>query len=93
MFPPLNVQSYQMALLQNRGGRHLTFSLDHNMYSTLAETVAVVPSCGVIYPGSHQILILRSTTDNSLRQEFSIPLLLNAAENAMVLYTEYTDQR
>lgn len=83
-----------MALLQNCGDRPLTFSLDHYMCSTLAETVAVVPSCGLIYPGSHQILILRSNpTENSPREEFSIPFLLNAAENAMVLYTEYTDQR
>lgn len=60
------------------------------MCSTLAETVAVVPSCGFIYPGRHQILILRlNPTDHSSSQEFSIPLLLNAAENAMVLYTEY----
>lgn len=64
------------------------------MYSALAETVAVAPSCGLIYPGSHQILILRlNPTEHSPRQEFSIRLLLNAAENAMVPYIQRTQIR
>lgn len=64
------------------------------MYSTLAETVAVAPSCGLIYPGSHQILILRlNPAEHSPGQEFSIRLLLNAAENAMVAYTQSTQIR
>lgn len=74
-----------MAVLQNCSNRPLTFSLDHNVCSSLAEAVTVVPSCGFLYPGSHQILILSSNpTELSPRQEFSIGLQLNAAENAMV---------
>uniref|UniRef100_H3C1V3 Uncharacterized protein n=1 Tax=Tetraodon nigroviridis TaxID=99883 RepID=H3C1V3_TETNG len=86
VFPALDIPSYQMALLQNCGDCPVTFSLDDNTCSTSTETVAVVPSCGLIQPGSNQILILRSNpSEHSTRQEFSIPLLLNAAENPMAL--------
>lgn len=82
-----------MAVLQNCSNRPLTFSLDHNMCSTLAEAVTVVPSCGFLYPGSHQILILSSNpTELSPRQEFNISLQLNAAENAMVQSTHIRGQ-
>lgn len=63
------------------------------MYGTLAETVAVAPRCGLIYPGGHQILTLWSNpTEDSPGQEFSIHLQLNGVENAMVQYTEHTEQ-
>lgn len=64
------------------------------MYSTSAKSVAVVPSCGLIYPGNHQILTLVSTfREDSPRQDFNIHLQLNASENALVLYNEYKEQR
>ncbi|XP_056903447.1 cilia- and flagella-associated protein 65 isoform X2 [Takifugu flavidus] len=86
VFVPFNVRSYQTALLKNCGDCPLTFCLDHNMYGTLAETVAVAPRCGLIYPGGHQILTLWSNpTEDSPGQEFSIHLQLNGVENAMVL--------
>lgn len=60
----------------------------------MAEAVAVVPGCGLIYPGSHQILTLRSNpTEDSPGHEFNIRVWLNAAENAMVQYTDYTEQK
>lgn len=63
------------------------------MHGTLAETVAVAPRCGLIYPRGHQILTLWSNpTEDSPGQEFSIHLQLNGAENAMVQYTELTTQ-
>lgn len=89
---PFNVRSYQTALLKNCGDCPLTFCLDSNIYGTLAETVAVAPRCGLIYPGGHQILTLWSNpTEDSPGQEFSIHLQLNGVENAMVQYTEHTE--
>lgn len=87
MFPALSVLSYRTALIQNCGDLPLTFCLDHSLNPALAETVSVVPSCGLIHPGGHQILTLRTTpAEDSPKQGFSIHLQLNAAKNTKVLY-------
>lgn len=77
-------------LLQNCGDLPLTFCLDHSLNPALAESVFVVPSCGLIQPGSHQILMLRTTpTEDSPKQGFSLHLRLNAAKHTKVLYTRH----
>nr|XP_046260401.1 cilia- and flagella-associated protein 65 isoform X2 [Scatophagus argus] len=86
VFPALSVLSYRMVLLQNSGDLPLTFCLDHSSNPSLAESVSVVPSCGLIQPGNHQILTLRTTsTEDSPKQGFSVHLQLNAAEHTKEL--------
>uniref|UniRef100_A0A8C9XND8 Cilia and flagella associated protein 65 n=1 Tax=Sander lucioperca TaxID=283035 RepID=A0A8C9XND8_SANLU len=90
VFPALSVLSHQTVLLQNCGDLPLTFCLDHSLNPALAESVFVVPSCGLIQPGSHQILMLRTTpTEDSPKQGFSLHLRLNAAKHTKVLYTRH----
>ncbi|XP_068602653.1 cilia- and flagella-associated protein 65 [Brachionichthys hirsutus] len=84
VFPSLGVLSYRTVLLQNCGELPLTFVLNHS--SAPAESVSLVPSCGLIQPGNHQILTLRATpTEDSPKQGFSIRLQLNAAEHTKEL--------
>lgn len=88
MFPALSVLSYRTVLLQNCGDLPLTFCLDHSSNPAWAESVSVVPSCGLIQPGNHQILTLRTTpTEECPKQGFSLHLQLNAAKHTKVLYT------
>ncbi|XP_069010849.1 cilia- and flagella-associated protein 65 [Embiotoca jacksoni] len=82
VFPALSVMSYRTVLLQNDGDLPLTFCLDHSSNPSLAESVFVVPSCGSIQPGDHQILTLRTTpTEDSPKQGFNLCLQLNAAKH------------
>ncbi|XP_044073745.1 cilia- and flagella-associated protein 65 isoform X2 [Siniperca chuatsi] len=86
VFPALSVLSYRTVLLQNSGDLPLTFCLDHISNPALAESVSVVPSCGLIQPGNHQILTLRTTpTEDSPKQGFSLHLQLNAAKHTQEL--------
>ncbi|XP_070771214.1 cilia- and flagella-associated protein 65 [Enoplosus armatus] len=86
VFPPLSVVSYRTALLQNCGNLPLTFCLDHISNPAMAESVSVVPSCGLIQPGNRQILTLRTTpTEDSPKQGFSLQLQLNAAKHTKEL--------
>uniref|UniRef100_A0A8D2ZWM9 Coiled-coil domain-containing protein 108 n=1 Tax=Scophthalmus maximus TaxID=52904 RepID=A0A8D2ZWM9_SCOMX len=85
VFPGLGAPSYQTALLQNCGDLPLTFGLDHSSNPALAESVLVIPNCGLIQPGHHQILTLRSTpTEESPKQGFRLQLQLNAAKHTKV---------
>ncbi|XP_023806814.1 cilia- and flagella-associated protein 65 isoform X2 [Oryzias latipes] len=80
-FPALAVVSYRTVLLQNNGGQPLTFCLDRRPDSPFAESVHVLPSCGLIQPGHHQILTLRAVpTEDSPKQGFTVSLRLNAAD-------------
>lgn len=86
VFQPLNIMSYRAVLLQNTGDQPLTFclKLDPDSQHAKAASLAVVPSCGLIQPHTHQILSLRTIpTDGSPKQGFSLHLTLNAAD-----YTE-----
>ncbi|XP_029386708.1 cilia- and flagella-associated protein 65 [Echeneis naucrates] len=85
-FPALGILSYQTALLQNDGDLPLTFCLDHSSNSALAEPLSLIPNCGLIQPGHHQILTLRTTpSENSPKLGFNIKLQLNAAKHSKEL--------
>ncbi|XP_075896045.1 cilia- and flagella-associated protein 65 isoform X3 [Nelusetta ayraudi] len=78
VFPALGVLSYRTTVIQNRGDLPLTFCLDGGSEPALAEAVSVVPSCGLIPPGCHQILTVRTTpSEESPRQGFSVSFRLN----------------
>ncbi|KAJ4933197.1 hypothetical protein JOQ06_030032 [Pogonophryne albipinna] len=81
-FPTLSVLSYRTVLLQNCGDLPLTFCLDPSSNPALSEYVSVVPTCGFIPPGNHQILTLRTTpTEESPKMRLSWPIQLNAANH------------
>ncbi|XP_053184754.1 cilia- and flagella-associated protein 65 [Scomber japonicus] len=87
VFPGLGVLCSRTVLFQNVGDLPLTFCLDphHNSNPTLA-SVSVMPSCGLIQPGDHQIFTLRTTpTEDSPKQGFSFHLQLNAAKHMQEL--------
>lgn len=87
MFPALGVLSYRTTLIQNRGDLPLTFCLDPSSDSALAKAVSIVPSCGLIAPGCHQILTVKTTPkEDSPKQGFSVYFRLNATKNTKVLY-------
>ncbi|KAF3842925.1 hypothetical protein F7725_001774 [Dissostichus mawsoni] len=84
-FPTLSVLSYRTVLLQNCGDLPLTFCLDPSSNPALSEYVSVVPTCGFIPPGNHQILTLRTTpTEESPKMRLSWPIQLNAANHTEV---------
>ncbi|XP_040004712.1 cilia- and flagella-associated protein 65 isoform X2 [Xiphias gladius] len=86
VFPALSALSYQTVLLQNGGVLPLTFRLDHSSNPALSESVSVIPNCGLIQPGHHQILTVRTTpTEDSPRQGFSLQLQLNADKHTKEL--------
>ncbi|XP_067299570.1 cilia- and flagella-associated protein 65 [Pseudorasbora parva] len=77
VFPALKQASYRSILLQNTGDLPLIFRLDPEE----CPSVCVLPSSGLLPPGSHQILTFRCTP--SPDHPFSIPLTLqlNASPN------------
>ncbi|XP_040912258.1 cilia- and flagella-associated protein 65 [Toxotes jaculatrix] len=86
VFPALSALSYKTVLLQNGGDLPLSFCLDHSSNAALAESVAVIPNCGLIQPGHHQILTLRTTpTEDNPKEGFSLQLQLNAAKHTKEL--------
>ncbi|XP_077947353.1 cilia- and flagella-associated protein 65 isoform X2 [Gasterosteus aculeatus] len=86
VFPALSVLSYRTVLFRNCGDLPLSFCLDHSSTLALAESVSVVPSCGLIQPGKHQILTLRTTpSEDAPKRGFSLHLQLNAAKNTKKL--------
>lgn len=81
MFPALSVISYRTVLLHNVGDWPLTFCLERSSNPALAESAFVVPSCGLIQPGDHQILSLRAVpAEDSSDQGFKLHLQLNASK-------------
>uniref|UniRef100_A0A3B4UBL5 Cilia and flagella associated protein 65 n=1 Tax=Seriola dumerili TaxID=41447 RepID=A0A3B4UBL5_SERDU len=86
VFPALSALSYQTVLLQNGGDLPLTFCLDHSSNPALAESLSVIPNCGLIQPGHHRILTLRTTpTEDSPKQGFNLLLQLNAVKHTKEL--------
>ncbi|KAM9851178.1 cilia- and flagella-associated protein 65 [Aulostomus maculatus] len=88
VFPSLSVLSYRTVLLHNSDDLPLTFCLSPHRSSdpALAASVFVVPSCGLIQPGDHQILTLRTTsTEDCPKEGFSLHLQLNAAKHTQEL--------
>ncbi|KAM3861924.1 LOW QUALITY PROTEIN: cilia- and flagella-associated protein 65 [Diretmus argenteus] len=96
VFPGLNVLSYRTVLLHNSGDLPLTFHLDPDQSPNpdLAASVFTVPSCGLVQPGDHQILTLRTTpTEDSPKQGFSLTLQLNAAKHTQDLLVVSTVEK
>uniref|UniRef100_A0A672IJI1 Si:ch1073-349o24.2 n=1 Tax=Salarias fasciatus TaxID=181472 RepID=A0A672IJI1_SALFA len=88
VFPALSVTPYQTVLLKNEGDLPLTFCLDYSSIPALIESVLVVPSCGLIQPGHHQILALRTTpVEDCPTQTFNLQLQLNGANFTKVFGT------
>lgn len=78
-------------LLQNGGVLPLTFCLDHVSNPALTELVSIIPKCGFIQPGHHQILTLRTIpTEDGPKEGFTSQLLLNATKHTKVPFTCYT---
>nr|XP_023695931.1 cilia- and flagella-associated protein 65 isoform X2 [Paramormyrops kingsleyae] len=73
VFPPLAETCYQMVLLQNAGDLPLTFRLDPDE----GLPVSVRPTTGLVAPGAHQILMLRSTPEADRPREHALPLWFN----------------
>ncbi|XP_035391658.1 cilia- and flagella-associated protein 65 isoform X1 [Electrophorus electricus] len=73
-FPALSQVSYRSVLLQNTGDLPLIFRLD----SEECPAVRVQPSSGLVSPGSHQILTLRSTPSEDHPPSFPLTLHFNA---------------
>ncbi|XP_041857030.1 cilia- and flagella-associated protein 65 isoform X2 [Melanotaenia boesemani] len=81
VFPALGGVFYRTVLLKNNGDLPLTFCQDHGSNCPLAESMPILPSCGVVPPGNHQILTLRAIpTEDSPKQGLSVTLQLNAAK-------------
>ncbi|KAK2839571.1 hypothetical protein Q5P01_013311 [Channa striata] len=86
VFPALSALSYRTVLVRNSGDLPLTFCLDQSSNPALTESVTVIPNFGLIKPGDHQILTLRTTpTEDSPKQGFSLQLRLNAAKDTKAL--------
>ncbi|XP_053352888.1 cilia- and flagella-associated protein 65 [Clarias gariepinus] len=75
MFPALNQVSYRSLLLQNTGDLPLIFKLN----TKDCPDVFVLPSSGLVPPGSHQILILKSTPIEENPDSLPMTLQLNAS--------------
>ncbi|MCJ8732733.1 hypothetical protein PDJAM_G00214590 [Pangasius djambal] len=75
MFPALSQVSYKSILLQNTGDLPLIF----NLTTKDCPDVSVLPPSGLVPPGSHQILILRSTTAAENPSSLPLTLQLNAS--------------
>ncbi|XP_056144876.1 cilia- and flagella-associated protein 65 [Lampris incognitus] len=89
IFPVLSVPSYRTVLFQNNGDLPLAFHLDLDWalnLSSPATPVCVAPSCGLIRPGEHQILTLRTTpSEESPKKGFNLSFQLNAAKHVQEL--------
>ncbi|KAK5609720.1 hypothetical protein CRENBAI_024656 [Crenichthys baileyi] len=81
VFPALSRISCRTVLLQNNGDHPLTFCLNHRPDNALPKSVHILPACGLIQPGKHQIITIRAVpTEDSHKQSFNLPLQLNAAK-------------
>ncbi|XP_030642525.1 cilia- and flagella-associated protein 65 [Chanos chanos] len=77
LFPALNQVAYRNVLLQNTGDLPLIFKLDPKE----CPSVCVLPSSGMILPGSHQILMLRSLPAEDHPVNLPLRLQLNGLPN------------
>ncbi|XP_070400520.1 cilia- and flagella-associated protein 65 isoform X3 [Nothobranchius furzeri] len=80
VFPGLGGMSCQNVLLQNNSTLPLTFCLSHAS-NTWRDSLSLLPGCGLIPPGDHQIITIRLLpTEDSPEQGLRLTLQLNAAE-------------
>lgn len=75
MFPALRQLSYRSIVLRNTGDLPLIFKLT----TEDCPDVSVLPASGLVRPGSHQILILRSTPTEENQGSLPLTLQLNAS--------------
>ncbi|XP_041929012.1 cilia- and flagella-associated protein 65 isoform X1 [Alosa sapidissima] len=75
VFPALPEVSYRTVLLQNTGDLPLLFRLGCEE----CPAVSVLPSSGLVPPGSHQVLCLRSTPSEERTDALTLPVHLNAS--------------
>ncbi|MEQ2201674.1 hypothetical protein XENOCAPTIV_016217, partial [Xenoophorus captivus] len=81
VLPTLSGISCRTVLMQNDGDHPLTFCLNHRPDNALPKSVHILPACGLIQPGNHQIITIRAVpTEDSHKQLFNLPLQLNAAK-------------
>ncbi|MEE6488904.1 hypothetical protein FKM82_015429 [Ascaphus truei] len=75
VFPPVNqnVQTQRSLLLQNTGHSLMTFIVDQGSYPT----IQVKPLSGHLAPGSHQVLLLRTSPKETRLTKHCLPLQLN----------------
>ncbi|XP_048049329.1 LOW QUALITY PROTEIN: cilia- and flagella-associated protein 65 [Megalobrama amblycephala] len=77
VFPALKQVSYRSILLQNTGDLPLIFRLDPEE----CPSACVLPSSGLVPPGSHQILMFRCTPSPDHPSSIPLTLQLNASPN------------
>uniref|UniRef100_A0A8C6VY14 Si:ch1073-349o24.2 n=1 Tax=Nothobranchius furzeri TaxID=105023 RepID=A0A8C6VY14_NOTFU len=77
VFPGLGGMSCQNVLLQNNSTLPLTFCLSHAS-NTWRDSLSLLPGCGLIPPGDHQIITIRLLpTEDSPEQGLRLTLQLN----------------
>ncbi|CAG5865404.1 unnamed protein product [Menidia menidia] len=80
VFPANDVISYRTVKLQNDGNLPVTFCLDHKS-NPLADSVNLQPICGLIQPGDHQILTIRTIpSKDSPKEGINLSLQLNSSK-------------
>ncbi|XP_028847047.1 cilia- and flagella-associated protein 65 isoform X2 [Denticeps clupeoides] len=72
VFPAVPLVSYRTVLLQNTGDLPLLFRLDPQQ----CPLVTVLPASGLVLPGSHQVLTLRSTPSETRSSSLTLTLTL-----------------
>ncbi|XP_061648370.1 LOW QUALITY PROTEIN: cilia- and flagella-associated protein 65 [Phyllopteryx taeniolatus] len=81
VFTGLSVRSSQTLLLHNNGEHPLTFfrNLNDSLEPTLEATVSVVPRCGLLLPGHHQILtVITTPKEDHPKEGIKLRLQLNS---------------
>ncbi|XP_077437145.1 cilia- and flagella-associated protein 65 isoform X1 [Vanacampus margaritifer] len=88
VFTGLSVRSYQTLLLRNTGEQPLTFcrNLNESFDPTLEMSVSVVPRCGLLPPGAHQILtVITTPKEDSPVDGVKLRLQLNCTKSTTEL--------
>lgn len=75
VFPALSLVSYRTVLLENMGDLPLVFRLDPEE----CPSVSVQPTSGLVQPGHHQILTLRTTPAEDCPAKLPLTLHFNAS--------------
>ncbi|XP_061775397.1 cilia- and flagella-associated protein 65 [Nerophis ophidion] len=82
LFSGLSVQSYQTVLLRNYGDQPLTFCRNLNDSSEQEASVLLVPRCGLVQPGTHQILtVITTPKEDTPLEGIKLRLQFNATQH------------
>ncbi|XP_061142312.1 cilia- and flagella-associated protein 65 [Syngnathus typhle] len=82
-FAGLNVRTYKTLLLRNHGEHPLTFcrSLNESVDPAAEASVSIVPRCGLLLPGAHQILTaITAPKEDSPPEGIKLRLQLNSSQ-------------